>query len=381
MPLNNHQEVLKEIKNDYQARIENHEENFLLSGRVILIVKDDRMLTQIKDYLSFFRSGAESSTSPSEGILHSRLRQFVTQQSTMIRQSIGQHNQPLLAKKKAQQKNNIPGREKIGIVEDILEENSITAPIGVASKPISLRDFHQLHLDQKMMLALEKNLQTGDVNIEFLGNSSTGQQNKKRTAEPAITPSHASKKPKITCTSREIGELQCSLLDPQFHISIVTHSLCHHSSTLFLDHSPSYIVMLDADIKTIRMIERYQSLPETPSVKVYFLMYSESIEEHQYISALKREKKAFEDLINKKATLVISLPDYINPEEEIEPEGILTDSRLKKSAEKKVSTIVVDIREFGSTLPSSLHLHGFDIQPVTLAVELSRLYQYHELFS
>ena len=104
-------------------------------------------------------------------------------------------------------------------------------------------------------------------------------------------------------------------------------------------------------------------------MKVYFLMYSESIEEHQYLSALKREKKAFEDLINKKATLVISLPDFTNPQEEHESQGILSDSRLKVSSEKKpVSSIVVDIREFGSSLPSSLHLHGVDIQPVTLAV-------------
>lgn len=102
-------------------------------------------------------------------------------------------------------------------------------------------------------------------------------------------------------------------------------------------------------------------------------MYSESIEEHQYISSLKREKKSFEDLINKKATLVISLPDLIDPEIQIiedAEEGLLSDSRLKKIKEKEKSTIVVDIREFGSTLPSSLHLHGIDIQPVTLSVSL-----------
>jgi DNA excision repair protein ERCC-4 len=106
-------------------------------------------------------------------------------------------------------------------------------------------------------------------------------------------------------------------------------------------------------------------------------MYSESIEEHQYLSALKREKKAFEDLILKKATLVISLPDFVEPEretaegEEGAGEGmVLSDSRLRRVSEKMKlsSVIVVDIREFGSSLPSSLHLHGIDIQPVTLAV-------------
>lgn len=330
------------------------------------------MLTQIKDYLSFFRPVQGETSAPSEGVLHSRLRQFVTQQATLIRQSIGQGNQPS-NRKKTQQKSNIPGREKSGIVEDVTED-STTAPVGVASKPISLRDFHQLHLDQKMMLALEKDLQIGNLEIEFLGAQPAGQPSKKRAGGAAINDNQVNKKAKVSCSPRDQGDLQCSLLDPQFHISIVTHSMCHHSFTLFLDNSPSYIIMLDADIKTIRMIETYQSRPDTRPLKVYFLMYSESIEEHQYISALKREKKAFEDLINKKATLVISLPDYLPAEEENEPEGLLSDSRLKKSTEKKTSTIVVDIREFGSTLPSSLHLHGFDIQPVTLAVGICNIH-------
>jgi hypothetical protein len=110
-------------------------------------------------------------------------------------------------------------------------------------------------------------------------------------------------------------------------------------------------------------------------------MYSQSIEEHQYLSALKREKKAFEDLIHKKATLVISLPDHHLVDSETatdsqETGGVVSDSRMKRAAGEKaagLSTIVVDIREFGSSLPSSLHLHGFDIQPVTLAVSASPL--------
>jgi hypothetical protein len=309
---------LKEIKADYDARVREERTSFI-SGRVLLVVKDERMLTQIKDFLSSFRPSDSSShfssreaageteespdfppsVAPREGILHSRLRQFVTQQATFIRQSIGQSHQQKQQQKASSQRRSgksvgqqrggggrggvgLPGRERSGIVDPLLDEaRSDSACVGVASKPITMRDFNQLNLDQQMMLALEKRLQINAVPIDFLGvppsipPPAAEAQGQKRSAPDSnsVPTAESSKRQRRGSHAtpaegdREI-EFQCSLLDPQFHIAIVTHNQCHHSSTLLTDHSPSYVILLDADIKTIRMIETYQAAPLTDPLKV-----------------------------------------------------------------------------------------------------------------
>jgi DNA excision repair protein ERCC-4 len=102
---------------------------------------------------------------------------------------------------------------------------------------------------------------------------------------------------------------------------------------------------------------------------VYFLMYADSIEEHRYIASLKREKQAFENLIHKKTHLAIELPDTVQAIQHASASlSLPSDSRNKINKDKPKPTIVVDMREFGSSLPSTLHLHNFMIQPVTLLV-------------
>ena len=47
-----------------------------------------------------------------------------------------------------------------------------------------------------------------------------------------------------------------------------------------------------------------------PHTKVYLLAYEGSAEQHRFTESLRREKKAFEGLIDSKRHMVISLPDY-----------------------------------------------------------------------
>jgi DNA excision repair protein ERCC-4 len=105
-------------------------------------------------------------------------------------------------------------------------------------------------------------------------------------------------------------------------------------------------------------------------------MYTESVEEHRYINTLKRDKAAFEKLIQKKSTMVISLPDIITlgrtHDEELVPLSLDTRSnQISRGKAREAPAVVVDIREFGSSLPSLLHLHGFLLHPVTLLVTIS----------
>ncbi len=70
-------------------------------------------------------------------------------------------------------------------------------------------------------------------------------------------------------------------------------------------------------------------------VKVYFLMYSNSVEEQAYLTSLRREKEAFEFLIKEKGSLV--LPDMVDEDFQTETYGV-TNNALTRKAGGSVAT-------------------------------------------
>lgn len=113
-------------------------------------------------------------------------------------------------------------------------------------------------------------------------------------------------------------------------------------------------------------------------------MYNEWIvegsgEEHRYAGALMKEKKAFESLIAAKEHMVISLRDHPEDvQQEAQADKLLlsmdtrTINRGSSSSSSKSGGkrgIVVDVRDFRSTLPSALYVSGkFHVIPRTLVV-------------
>lgn len=71
-----------------------------------------------------------------------------------------------------------------------------------------------------------------------------------------------------------------------------------HSLTRVLHEvEPSFVVLYDAELSFVRQLEIYKvSRPGKP-LRVYFLIYGGSTEEQKYLTALSKEKKAFEHLI------------------------------------------------------------------------------------
>ncbi|NWH57345.1 XPF endonuclease, partial [Geococcyx californianus] len=149
---------------------------------------------------------------------------------------------------------------------------------------------------------------------------------------------------------------------------------------------PRYVVLYDAELTFVRQLEIYKaSRPGKPlrqvgsvslTLVVYFLIYGGSTEEQRYLTTLRKEKEAFEKLIREKASMVI-------PEEregrddtnlylarDAKPASATTDTRKAGGQEQKSvqQTIIVDMREFRSELPSLIHRRGIDIEPVTLEV-------------
>jgi hypothetical protein len=134
---------------------------------------------------------------------------------------------------------------------------------------------------------------------------------------------------------------------------------------------PSFVVVFDPDIALTRMLEVYKSDNPSRPLRVYFLSYSHSVEEQRYLSEVRRETEAFEQLIETKARMVVDTSQDGKTGDIVTVHAdapMPTTSRKGGAAAKRRVRVIVDVREFRSALPSLLHKKGMEIVPVTLQV-------------
>ncbi|XP_007950002.1 DNA repair endonuclease XPF [Orycteropus afer afer] len=139
---------------------------------------------------------------------------------------------------------------------------------------------------------------------------------------------------------------------------------------------PRYVVLYDAELTFVRQLEIYRASRPGKPLRVYFLIYGGSTEEQRYLTALRKEKEAFEKLIREKASMVI--PEEREGRDETNQDlargstsaNVPANTRKAGGQEQSDTqqSIVVDMREFRSELPSLIHRRGIDIEPVTLEV-------------
>ncbi|GAA5993937.1 hypothetical protein JCM5350_005070, partial [Sporobolomyces pararoseus] len=134
---------------------------------------------------------------------------------------------------------------------------------------------------------------------------------------------------------------------------------------------PKYVVMFDPNPAFVRRIEAYRAAHQGLAVRVYFLVYKDSVEEQKYLSSIRKEKDAFVRLIQEKGSMAIPHEAEYRPGDE-DPEVLRTFSNSRigggKNARSEPMKVVVDIREFRSSLPSLLHAGQFEVIPVTLSI-------------
>lgn len=74
------------------------------------------------------------------------------------------------------------------------------------------------------------------------------------------------------------------------------------------DLRPRFVIMYDPDPAFVRRLEVYRALHPDIQVRVYFVIYENSIEEQNYLSLIRKEKEAFERLIREKSA---SIPFFL----------------------------------------------------------------------
>ena len=136
---------------------------------------------------------------------------------------------------------------------------------------------------------------------------------------------------------------------------------------------PRYIIMYEPDASFIRRVEVYRSSHNDRNVRVYFLYYGGSVEEQRYLSSVRREKDAFTKLIKERATMTVTMTtDPHNIEDPQEAFLRTVNTRIagggRLAATAQPPRVVVDVREFRSSLPSLLHGRSMVVVPCMLTV-------------
>lgn len=130
-------------------------------------------------------------------------------------------------------------------------------------------------------------------------------------------------------------------------------------------------MLYEPSLKFIRQIEIYQALHPLRPIRVYFLLYDNSVEERSHFNALRKEKGSFEHLISSKAKLVTTSDQDGKLMAALPTDFYKSDTRVSKFKGGIVNNskkILVDMREFRSDLPFALYLAQCVVLPKTLNV-------------
>lgn len=135
---------------------------------------------------------------------------------------------------------------------------------------------------------------------------------------------------------------------------------------------PQYIIMYEPDPSFIRRVEVYRSSHTDRNVRVYFMYYGGSVEEQRYLSSVRREKDSFTKLIKEKGGMALTIVHDKSAEDPQEQFLRTVNTRIagggRLAATAAPPTVVIDVREFRSALPSLLHGRSMIVVPCQLTV-------------
>ena len=155
---------------------------------------------------------------------------------------------------------------------------------------------------------------------------------------------------------------------------VVVHPYDGDKDDLVLEEvKPRYIIMYEPDPAFTRRVEVYRSSHTDRNVRVYFLYYKDSVEERRFLSQLRREKDAFTQLIRERSTMTVTLTLDAHGIEDPQEQFLRTvNTRIAGGGRLAATTapprVVIDVREFRSSLPSLLHGRSMETIPCMLTV-------------
>lgn len=144
------------------------------------------------------------------------------------------------------------------------------------------------------------------------------------------------------------------------------------NDSLLQEVSPAYIIMYEPNLSFIRRVEIYQAVNKESPAKTYFMYYGTSVEEQKHLMRIKKEKDAFTKLIREKATLGKHFESAEDNNKFQLKRNQVANTRIAGGArfrtEEDEMRVVVDVREFRSSLPNLLYRVGIKVVPCMITV-------------
>ncbi|KAK9236723.1 hypothetical protein V1525DRAFT_406053 [Lipomyces kononenkoae] len=136
---------------------------------------------------------------------------------------------------------------------------------------------------------------------------------------------------------------------------------------------PKHVIMYEPDAAFIRRLEVYRASNRDRQLKIFLMYYGGSIEEQRYLSAVRKEKDAFSKLIRERGNMAMvmttEVDDMTAPEDSFLRK---VNTRIAGGGRMDVTVtpprVIVDMREFRSSLPSLLHGRQLIVVPSMLTV-------------
>ncbi|KAK9371125.1 hypothetical protein V1509DRAFT_613661 [Lipomyces kononenkoae] len=136
---------------------------------------------------------------------------------------------------------------------------------------------------------------------------------------------------------------------------------------------PKYVIMYEPDAAFIRRLEVYRASNRDRQLKIFLMYYGGSIEEQRYLGAVRKEKDAFSKLIRERGNMAMvmttEVDDMTAPEDSFLRK---VNTRIAGGGRMDVTVtpprVIVDMREFRSSLPSLLHGRQLIVVPSMLTV-------------
>lgn len=191
-------------------------------------------------------------------------------------------------------------------------------------------------------------------------------------AEVQITEEEAKQNPDITYDPLEDMEDFYQMFE--MRDLVVIHAYDGDQDEHVLEEvKPRYIIMYEPEASFIRRVEVYRSSHNDRNVRCYFMYYGGSVEEQYYLYTVRREKDAFTKLIKERASMSIVMTTDAHGVEDPQEAFLRTiNTRIagggRLAATAQPPRVVVDVREFRSSLPSLLHGRSMVIVPCMLTV-------------
>ncbi|KAF4697994.1 DNA repair endonuclease XPF, partial [Perkinsus olseni] len=150
-----------------------------------------------------------------------------------------------------------------------------------------------------------------------------------------------------------------------------------YMTTRLAEFQPNVILLYDAPtILPIRVAERYTSYVKNrgdPLVHTVIIQVLNSHESRRLAQSGVQEQQAFHELISMEKTVATSKPKdewvpLTTPVGGVAAASSRAGGRKRKREEEMRQTVLVDVRELRSNLPSELHRKGLTLLPYTLPV-------------